>query len=485
MDIRTHTIQTRSWLDKREPAVPAPVFALWPSLGEIAAAVTAGTSSAVAMAKDALSRIAALDGPINAFVHVDKADALRRAEAVDRRVAAGEQLAFAGIPVAVKDNVWVRDMPITQGSNLFKDFIAPTDAIAVERLIEAGAVIIGITNTSEFACSGQTRNLLHGPTRNPLDLSKTPGGSSGGPVAAVAAGMVPLAIGTDAGGSSRRPPAHTGLVGFKPSGGAIPYGLGFSEPFFGTSCICPIARTVADAAGAFEVMAGRDPRDPHSADTDPAAPFDIRTIRMALTPKWGLDVPVDADVADVIASVFAHLSAQGWHTSALDPVWPAGAAETGLSPIQHAGLAAIHGAAFAAHLDAIHPDVAGQILAGLDFSGADVVKALLLSEEVARASAAFFAHHQVDVLIGPTTPCTAWSVDQLGPPTIGGVAVGPRGHAVFTPLFNHARQPAISIPCGYDHHGLPVGLQLVAPRGKDWQLLAIAAAIEQMLCLPN
>ncbi len=448
------TARSRTWLDRPVPAAPARVFAPWPPLGEIAASVNAGTTSALSLASEALARIAALDGAINAFVHVDRDDALRTAEAVDRRVAAGKRLALAGVPVTIKDNIWVKDAPVTQGSLLFSEFIAPLDAFAVERLVAAGAVIIGISNTSEFACSGQTRNLLHGATRNPVDLDRTPGGSSGGPVAAVAAGMVPLAIGTDAGGSSRRPPAHAGLVGFKPSGGAIPYGPGFEEPFFGTSCICPITRTVQDAAAAFEVMAGHDARDPHSVAIEPAAAIDVRAMRLALTPAWGLDVPVDRDVREVIAAVFARLGADGWQTRALDPVWPAGAAEAGLSPIQHAGLA---------------------------FSGTDVVKALLLAEAVAQAAAGFFAAHGVDVLIGPTTPCTAWPVDQLGPATINGVAVGPRGHAVFTPLFNHARQPAISIPCGHDSNGLPVGLQLVAPRGKDRQLLALAAAIEALL----
>jgi aspartyl-tRNA(Asn)/glutamyl-tRNA(Gln) amidotransferase subunit A len=471
----------RPWLDEPRLNTPRPVFPAWPALGEIAAAVNAGRKTARACAHDALSRIAALDGPINAFVHVDRADALRRAESIDRRIAAGERLPLAGVPVTIKDNIWVKDMPITQGSILFRNFIAPADAIAVARLIAAGAVIVGISNTSEFACSGQTRNLVHGTTRNPLNPARTPGGSSGGPVAAVAAGMVPLAIGTDAGGSSRRPPAHTGLVGFKPSGGAIPYGPGFEEPFFGTSCICPIARTVAEAAAAFAVMAGPDRRDPHAAAIEPAAAFDAHAIRVALTPKWGLDVPVDGVVRDAVEAVFTRLTGEGWRTIRLDPVWPAGAAESGLSPIQHAGLAAIHGAAFNSNPDAIHPDLAAQFRAGMAFSGADVVRALLLSEAVAQAAAGFFDRHQVDVLAGPTTPCTAWPADQLGPESIDGVAVGPRGHAVFTPLFNHARQPAISIPCGLDSEGLPIGLQLVAPRGKDRQLLAVAAAIEACL----
>ena len=138
---------------------------------------------------------------------------------------------LAGVPIIVKDNIWVEGWRITQGSRLFAEFIAPRDAIAIERLKKAGAVIVGIGATSEFACKGVTTSPLFGPTRHPLDPDLTPGGSSGGPAAAVAAGLVPLAIGTDAGGSSRRPPAHVGVVGFKPSYGAIPYGPGFAEPF--------------------------------------------------------------------------------------------------------------------------------------------------------------------------------------------------------------------------------------------------------------
>ena len=166
---------------------------------------------------------------------------------------------LAGVPVVIKDNIWVDGWRVTQGSRLFADFVAPCDAIAVERLKKAGAIVVGMGATSEFACKGVTTSLLFGPTRHPLNPELTPGGSSGGPATAVAADLVPLAIGTDAGGSSRRPPAHVGVVGFKPSYGAIPYGPGFAEPFFDISVIAPIARNVADAVLAFEVMAGPEP----------------------------------------------------------------------------------------------------------------------------------------------------------------------------------------------------------------------------------
>ncbi len=451
----------------------------WPDLASLAAAVRGGRSSAVAETQKALDAIAALNPQLNAFVSVDPADALARAAAVDRRIGRGEIMALAGVPVAIKDNIWVKGRVITQGSKLFRHFVAPEDAVVVRRLEEAGAVIVGIAATSEFAAKGQTTTPLHGPSRNPWNPALTPGGSSGGPVAAVASGMVPLAIGTDAGGSSRRPPAHTGLVGFKPSFGAIPYGPGFEEPFFGISCHCPIARTVADAAFAFAVLAGPDPLDPHAVPVDTREDEPSR-LTIAFTPRWGLDVPVEPAVARRMEEVAQRLRQAGMPLVDRDPVWPAGAAEAGLGAIQQAGLAALHGAAWQAEPELIDPDLGAQIAAGLTLAGRDVAKALVLSEQVALAAARFFAGN-VDAAIGPTTPCAAWPVEKLGPEAIAGVPVGPRGHAVFTPLFNHARQPAISIPCGFDPAGLPLGLQIVMPRGRDRQLLALAARIEAIL----
>jgi aspartyl-tRNA(Asn)/glutamyl-tRNA(Gln) amidotransferase subunit A len=462
----------------------AAAFAFWPPAADIAAAVNAGRSTALVETQRALDRIAAFDGEVNAFTSVDPADAARRARGVDARIARGEKLRLAGVPVAIKDNIWVEGRPITQGSQLFKDFVAPADAIAVARLIEAGAVVVGIANTSEFAAKGQTTNLLHGATRNPWNLAMTPGGSSGGPVAAVAAGMVPLAIGTDAGGSTRRPPAHTGLVGFKPSFGAIPYGPGFEEPFFGISCICPTARTVGEAALAFEIMAGRSAADPHAMTIEADTAFDPSQVRIAYSPKWGLNVPVEPTVAALVEDRIAKLRAAGFTIVDGDPDWPEGVTETGLAAIQQSGLAALYGEAWTRQPALIDPDLGTQIASGLKLAGIDVARALLLSEQVAIAGAKFFSANGFDAAIGPTTPCAAWPVEKLGPETIAGVPVGPRGHAAFTPLFNHTRQPAISIPCGLDPSGLPLGLQLVMPRGCDRRLLRLASAIEAALANP-
>ena len=443
---------------------------------DIVRAVTERQTSARDVAEQALARIAAARD-LNAVVTIDPERTRAAAGAVDARVAAGEWLPLAGVPVVVKDNVWAEGWRITQGSRLFADFTAPEDSTAIARLRRAGAVIVGIGATSEFACKGVTTSLLYGPTRHPQDPQLTPGGSSGGPATAVAAGLVPLAIGTDAGGSSRRPPAHVGVVGFKPSYGAIPYGPGFAEPFWRISVIAPIAADVGDARLAFEAMAGADPRDPDSFDVCSAV--EGKPLRVAFSPRLGLDVAVDDDVSAGLRQTINRLCAGGMSIVDKDPIWPAGLAEDAVMPLQHAGLAALHGDAFRRDPTQFDPDIAKQIERGLGISGADVAGALEASTRIARAFAALFT--DVDVLLTPTVPCVAWPFTQLGPVEIGGQPASPRAHAVFTPFANHAGVPAISIPCGKNADGLPFGLQLIAARGRDRMLLDAAAQAERLL----
>lgn len=446
------------------------------NLRDMAASVTGGQTSAVDLARAALERIEAAKD-LNAVVTIDAGRTLADAAAVDRRIAQGEAMPLAGVPVVVKDNIWVEGWRITQGSRLFAEFIAPRDAIAVERLRKAGAVVVGIGATSEFACKGVTTSFLYGPTRHPLNPELTPGGSSGGPAAAVAAGLVPLSIGTDAGGSSRRPPAHVGIVGFKPSYGAIPYGPGFAEPFFGLSVIAPMTRNVADAALAFEAMVGVDARDADSIGIEGGTA--ASPPRIAFSPKLGLDVPVDAVIADRLEQIVDQLRRGGVHVTRRDPVWPQGATEEALMPLQHAGLAALYGAQFRQDPGQFDPDIARQIDRGLSWTGTDVAAALGASVAIKNAFAAFF--DDVDLLLAPTVPCVAWPLNQLGPAMIGVQEVTPRAHAVFTPFINHAGLPAISIPCGRDESGLPFGLQIIARRGRDRLLLRAAERIEQAI----
>lgn len=438
----------------------------------LAKAVLSGRHTARAATEAALSAVAARNGALNAFVSVDAVAARAAADTVDLLLQAGADLPLAGVPIAVKDTLWVRGQGATQGSRLFADFVAPADALAIGRLRRAGAVVIGKTNTSEFACKGNTTNLLYGPTRHPRDAGLTPGGSSGGSAVAVAAGMVPLALGTDAGGSSRRPPAHVGAVGFKPSLAAVPYGPGFREALQSISCLCPIANSVADVALAFAVMAARP------AEVASAA---ARPLRIAHAPCFGMAAVVDPNIAALVAHAVTIMGQLGFAVERADPPWPEGLSEATLMPLQHAGLAALYGEVFRRTPDLFDPDIAAQIERGLCLSGADVALALIRSAEVAQALAGFFL--DFDLLVGPTVPCFAWPIGQLGPAHIAGQAVTPRAHAAFTPLFNHARVPAISLPCGDGPGGLPAGLQIVAAEGQDSLLLGCAAQIERALAL--
>jgi aspartyl-tRNA(Asn)/glutamyl-tRNA(Gln) amidotransferase subunit A len=449
---------------------------------EIAATVSARRASAVEIVRAALDRIAAAKA-LNAVVTVDAERSLVEAATIDRRLQLGDDMPLAGVPVVIKDNIWVDGWRVTQGSRVFADFVAPRDAIAVERLKKAGAVVVGMGATSEFACKGVTTSLLFGPTRHPLNPELTPGGSSGGPATAVAADLVPLAIGTDAGGSSRRPPAHVGIVGFKPSHGAIPYGPGFAEPFFDISVIAPIARNVADAALAFEAMAGPDPRDPDSATIE-SADVNSSNLRIAFSPALALDTPVDPVIAERLEAIVEHLGETGLQIVRRDPIWPPGATEEALMPLQHAGLAAIYGAEFQKNPGHFDPDVGRQIERGLSLRGVEVTAALGASSAIRSAFADFFC--EFDLLLAPTVPCVAWPLVQLGPKVIGGKEANPRAHAAFTPFVNHARLPAISIPCGRDASGLPFGIQIIAQRGRDWMLLRAAMRIEdEIRALPH
>ena len=223
--------------------------------------------SAVEITRVALDRVARLNPALNAFVHVDAEGALAQARAIDAAIARGEDPgSFAGVPIGVKDLEPVAGMPFTQGATPFKDRIATADGVQVARLKAGGAVVLGKTNTPEFGYKGFTVNRLFGATRNPWDVSKTPGGSSGGSAAAVAGGMVSVCTGSDGGGSVRIPAAFCGCYGIKPSAGRIP-AAGDTYPHWAThSTLGPLTRTVRDAARYLDLAAGPQPNDLHSLD---------------------------------------------------------------------------------------------------------------------------------------------------------------------------------------------------------------------------
>ena len=454
------------------------------SARELAARVAAGGLRAVDVARYFIDRVERLNPGLNALVQFEPQQVIDEAETVDRRIAAGEVLPMAGVPFTVKDNLWVAGRRIAQGSRLFEDFVAPRDAWAVARLRALGAVVLGITNCSEFACKGVTSNLLYGTTRHPMDPSLTPGGSSGGAVAALASGLGLLALGTDAGGSTRRPAAHCGLVGFRPSPGLIPHPWGFAEPNFGLSVIGPMARNVADCAWLYDHLLAYDAGDPAGVpiaaglDALPAldAPLPPE-LRVAWSPHLGCDFAVDDDVLAALQRRVDALRAAGWQIVDADPPWPVEAREYPLMALQVAGLHALYGRQLADDRTRIDPVLAVQIELGAQVTPADVAHALRLKERIGASLSRFF--ESFDVLLCPTTPVTAWPLDQLGPPVIGGRPAGPRGHAAFTPLFNYCGVPACSVPAGLVR-GLPVGLQVVAPRYEDARVLQCARGIEAL-----
>jgi aspartyl-tRNA(Asn)/glutamyl-tRNA(Gln) amidotransferase subunit A len=448
-----------------------------------AAAVAAGEASAVEVARSALERLHAVNPVLNAVVGIDDAWTLDQAAAVDRRRAAGEAMPLAGVPVTVKDNLWVAGRRITQGSRLFEDFVAPSDAWPVARLRERGAVIIGITNCSEFACKGVSNNLVYGMTRSPWDPARTPGGSSGGAASATAAGIGALALVTDAGGSTRRPAAHCGLVGMKPTFGLIPCGPGFDEPNFGLSVIGQLARNVADAAFMFDQLLGYDGHDwgaqrlavsAVSPTLDVAPP---RTLRIAYSRDLGCGFAIDEPVREAIELAVEALRREGYEIDEAAPRWPAGVRDYPLLKLQQAGLAALYAEEMERRPEWIDPDLRSQIALGMQHSGREIARVLLLREHIYASMAEFFDRY--DLLLCPTTPVVSWPVELLGPPEIGGAPAGPRGHAAFTPLFNYCQVPACSVPVGLVG-GLPVGLQIVGPRYADASVLSMAALTESL-----
>lgn len=431
----------------------------------IAAAVRAGEVTPRALAAEASARAEARNPAINAISVLNPA-LEAEADAVSARIAEGEDLPLAGIPVLIKDNIWVKGLRVANGSLLFKDHIAPEDAISVARLRRAGATILGIATCSEFGCKGATYGPLYGITRNPVDLSLTPGGSSGGSVAAVSAGIVPLALGTDAGGSSRRPPAHVGVCGLKPTQDLIPYGPCFDEPVWGISVICPIARDMDDIALAMAALAGIEPEEP-------------ARIALVAAADFCLGQPLDAEVAARFEAAMARIADAGGAVTPARIDWPEGLRGSDILPLQFAGLAHLHGEIWKTTPEIFDPVIAKQIETGMALSGPEVGAAHQASHKMRVALRDALDRH--GVIATPTTPCPAWAADRLAPETIGGRPAGPRDHAAFTPQINHAGVPAVSIPCGTDSRGRPLGLQLVARAGQDAALVGLARKIAPLL----
>jgi aspartyl-tRNA(Asn)/glutamyl-tRNA(Gln) amidotransferase subunit A len=425
-----------------------------------------------------LARIEALAPRLNAFCHVSGDVARAAAREAEIAVMKSEPLGpLHGVPVSVKDVLFTRGIQTTGGSRLFPDLVPEEDAVAVARLRAAGAVILGKTNTSEMGHKAVTDNLLFGPTRNPWDLDRTPGGSSGGAAAAVAAGLGPLALGTDGGGSVRIPAACCGVYGFKPSWGRVPQAGGFPG-WAHLSQIGPITRTVRDAAAVLDVIAGGDDRDRHSLPREAgsylaAADEGVRGLHVAWTPDLGY-AAVDRDVVALCEEAAAEFETLGCHVEVVNPGWENPEGTFGVL------IAAQLYAAWSGRLPEaealMDPTFVRLIRRGGAVTAREYLDAYARIETYWLEALGFLA--RFDLLLTPTIAVPPFPLAHPPPREIDGQPVSVLGWMPFTYPFNLTGQPAASVPAGTTAGGLPVGLQVVGRRHADRTVLAASAAFE-------
>ena len=436
--------------------------------------------SPVAVVEAVLARIEALQPMVNAFITVTAEEARAAARRAEAAVMAGERLGpLHGVPFSVKDLLPTRGVRTTMGSLIFADQVPAEDAVPVRRLREAGAILVGKTTTPEFGHKPLTDSPLFGATRNPWDLSRTAGGSSGGAAAAVVSGQAPLALGTDGGGSIRLPASCCGIVGLKPTLGRVPH-VSQADLFSSTSYIGPMARTVAETAACFDAIAGFDAGDPYSRPEPADDPRDVtvRGLRVGWLPRVGNRL-VDAEVLAATEAAVRHLEAGGAQVETLDEDVRA-FEQTFLIGLQ-AGLAARVGAHMAAFGDKVAPSLRESIERGARWTAVDWVNALGQRTAMYRRVNALL--RRFDVLLSPTLsrPALAVDHDAFQSITIGGEEAGSIRGAWYPYLwpFNLSGHPALSLPCGVAADGLPIGLQIVGPWYGDRRVLALAGHLER------
>ena len=463
---------------------------------DIAREVQSGESSATAELDNSLGAIRARNEELNVFLYVDEEGARATAASIDERVARGEVVGpLAGVPIAIKDNMCQTGIPTTCSSKILEGWRPPYNATVIDRLIAAGAVPVGKTNLDEFAMGSSTENSAFGPTRNPLDPSRVPGGSSGGSAAAVAANMTPLALGSDTGGSIRQPAALCGLIGMKPSYGLVSrYGLiAFASSL---DQIGPFSKNVMDAAILLEAIAGHDPLD--STSLPEPSPSLVAHLNDGVAGKRIALVRelVDGADEDVVTSV----------NRAVEVLKDAGATIVELSiPEFRLGLSAYYliapaeassnlarydGVRYGLRVDAENVAAMNEATRTAGF-GAEVKRRIMLGTYA--LSAGYFdayygqalkvrtqmidafkrAYQQADLLIGATTPSVAFA---FGTKTSDPMAMYLSD--VFTIPTNLAGEAAVSVPFGTGEAGLPVGVQLLGPGRSEARLFAAARVLE-------
>ena len=470
---------------------------------ELADAVAGGRSTAVSAVEDALSRIDAADGRIRAFLEVTPEAALAEARAVDARVAAGERPPLAGVPVAMKDNMWVAGRKTGCASRILEGFRPPGDSTVAARLRAAGAVFVGRANMDEFAMGSSTENSAYQVTRNPWDLERVAGGSSGGSAAAVAARFVPAGFGSDTGGSIRQPAACCGVVGFKPTNGRVSrYGL----VAFASSLdqIGPMARSVGDAARLYRVIAGVDPRDSTTADVpvgDPegAVGRGVRGLRVGFlreAEEEGLEAEVSASL-DEARRIFRDAGAKVVSVSVPRTSVSISIYYVVASAEASSNLARFDGVRYGprksdADLASLYvetrtagfgPEVKRRILLGTfalasgyyeAYYGAAMRARQLLRDDFDRAFG------QADVIVCPSIPSPAF---RAGEKTDDPLTMYLSD--VFTVPASLAGLPAISVPSGLTAGRLPLGVQILGPRFGEEAVFAAARAFEEGAGFPD
>lgn len=435
-----------------------------------AADLTAAYRTGAATPEDALEsvlgRIEAVNPELNAVVTIDLAGARAAAAAAGARWRDGQALGpLDGIPLTVKDNLFVGGLRATWGSALFADFIAPQDDLPVARLRAAGAVIIGKTNTPELSLSGYTDNLVFGSTGNPWAPALSPGGSSGGPVAAVASGMAPLALATDAGGSIRRPAGHAGVAGLKPGLGQVPRRFGFPPLAHDLQVIGPIARCVADLRSMFTIMAP-------AARQSAARP--ARALRIGSFAAIG-DAPVEPAVTAAFMAACDVLRAQGHEVTPIAPLWDPDAVNTWFGLLAAAGVARVM-ASIPDWENRVTASIAELARTGMSLSATDYVQCL---DRLAAFRAGMLdAIANWDVIATPSSPALPWPRTSPYPTPIAGQVALPRTAATFSTAINLAGFPAIIVPAPVLRAALPVGLQLIGAPETEGLLLDLAEQFE-------
>ena len=442
--------------------------------------------SPVELLESCLSRVGEVNHAVNAMVALDTDRARDTAKAAEAAVMKGGKLGLLhGLPVGIKDLEETAGLRTTWGSPLFADHVPTRDEAMVANLRAAGAIVVGKTNTPEFGAGANTRNLVYGATGNAFDPTKSAAGSSGGSAVALATGMVPIASGSDTGGSLRNPAAFNGIVGFRPSPGMVPSerrGLGWSAlPVLG-----PMARSAEDCALLLAAMADDDALDPLAYTLpgrdvrrgDPALfppmRLDLSTLRVAATPDFGF-APTERHIREVFADRVARLEPMFARIEQATP--DCRGTDEAFEILRAASFLHSHAEKVRSTPDKVGPNVRANVEEGLRYSLADYARAAGEQTRIYRLWQRFFRDH--DLLISPAITISPRNWRELYPAEIDGQPTRTYFHwlalAYAVTLVGH---PAVSIPRGRDRAGMPFGLQIVGPRGGDALVLAAAAAIE-------